>query len=127
MNSFFSNVVRGKDGFLYGKPRKKYERKHPYPEHVLRIKPLPREKSAIVILRRKGYRINMLSKIFGRSTSFIHRVLKRNISFGVLKPMDMRKMPDKTRKYYSKIRWNMLLKCWEKWEAWIFGEGEEPP
>ncbi|MGQ9624799.1 MAG: helix-turn-helix domain-containing protein [Candidatus Bathycorpusculaceae bacterium] len=129
MKSLWGNVkvVYDKCGrYVRGMPRKKYTRSHPYPEHISRFNPLPREKAAIVILRKKGYRIHELAKFLGRSTSFIHRVLSRNYLLG-LRRDDKRKMPCKTKKYWRFKRWAKLVALWEKWEMWILGEGDKPP
>jgi hypothetical protein len=126
MRSPFGNVVR-KDGLLFGKPRKKYTRQHPYPETINRFKPLPREKSAIVILRKHGYSINLISKALGRSRSYVYRTLRFNLNIGNLRYFDMRKLPNKTRKWSSRLRWKTLMELWQKWEAWMLGEGDKPP
>ena len=126
MRSPFGNVVR-KDGLLYGKPRKKYTRQHPYPETIIRVKPLPREKSAIILLRKHGYSINTISKALGRSYSYVYRTLRFNINIGNLRYFDMRKLPSKMRKWCSPRQWETLMSLWQKWEDWILGEGEKPP
>jgi len=115
------------DRLVYGCPRKSYTRTHPYPENITRINPIIREKAAIIMLRKKGYPINMLAKFLGRSTSYIHRTLRTAIMHLTLRSIDMRKLPSKARLYYSGIRWRKFQKFWTAWEKWIFGEGEKPP
>jgi len=127
LKSLFGNVVRGKDGLLYGKPRKTYIRNHPYPQNTMRIKPLQREKASIVMLRKLGYTINLISEKLGRSRSFIHRTLRFNLMLKNLPLIDMRKMPNKIRQRAKWIRWEKLTKLWPLWEAWILGKGEKPP
>ena len=118
-----SGHVTFKDGLVYGNPRKPYTRNHPYPENTFKHPPAKREKAAIVILRKKGNRIQHIAKFLGRSTSFVYRVLKRNR----IPIKDMRKMPNQTRLRCSKIRWKKLQRFFLSWESWILGEGERPP
>jgi len=127
MKSLSGNLVRGKDGLLYGKPRKKYVRTHPYPLNTMRIKPLKREKATIVMLRKLGYPINMIAKALGRSQSLIHRTLRFNILIKNLGSIDMRKLPNQARLRCSSIRWATLMSKWASWENWLYGNGEKPP
>lgn len=93
------------------------------PKH--RVKFLPREKTAYLMLRNKGYSISILSKVFGRSTSVIHKILK-NASY-VVRHLDLRKIPAGVR---SRIRFfsiRRLMRLRPQWEAFILGEGDEPP
>jgi hypothetical protein len=84
-----------KTGDLYQIPRKRYTRTHAYPATTTHFSALPREKSAIIKLRNFGYPIQHLAKVFGRSTSFIHKTLREARSFGLLKDTvyDKRKCP----------------------------------
>ena len=127
MKSRFGNLIRTRDGLLFGKPRKKYTRTHPYPKNTMRIKSIPREKAAIVILRKLGYPINMIARALGRSQSLIHRTLRFNIVIKNLTGIDMRKLPNQIRLRCCITRWNTLTRLWPAWEAWILGEGEKPP
>lgn len=127
MKCRFGNVRLRSDGCLYGVPRKSYTRKTPYPQHTIRVKVLPREKASIIMLRRHGYPINMISKFLGRSTSFIHRTLRTAILRFTLHNVDMRKLPTKIRLSTSTKRWINFKKYWRRWESFIFGESEEPP
>lgn len=102
------------------------------------VKRLPREAASCVILRRKGYSINTLSHLLGRSTSFIHRILKVNnltgysffgAGFTVSKSwhrLDKRKSTGRMRD--CTIPWAHLTReMWQKWEAFILGETDKPP
>lgn len=138
MRSPWGNVkivkVKYKDGGghveVVGYIRKQYTRTHPYPSHITRIRPLPREKAAIKILNRKGYRTQEIAKFLGRSTSFVFRALRQgpeNFNRFTHHFDDKRKMPHRTRLFGKGPRWNTLMKYWSLWEAWILGEGEKPP
>lgn len=127
MKSRFGNIRLSKDGCLYGAPRKRYTRKNPYPTSICRVAPDKREKAAIIKLRKHGYPVNMLSKFLGRSTSFIHRVIRTAIKRHTLHMVDMRKLPSQTRLSTSIKRWINLLKIWTGWKAWIKGDCDEPP
>ena len=115
------------DRLIYACPRKTYTRSHPYPETINRFAPLKNEKAAIIMLRRIGYPINMLSKALGRSTSYIHRTLRAAIMRLSLRPCDMRKLPGNTRIYLSGFRWRNLQKWIQIWEPFLLGETDRPP
>ena len=87
----------------------------------------PREAAAYVILRRQGVSVNQIATAFGRSRSIVHRILKRNVGYGVLKRFDLRKLPSYTRRLSAARTWNTMLWLLGGWEAWIFGEGDKPP
>lgn len=130
MRSLWGNVrvVHDKYGrYIIGYIPKKRTRKTPYPEHIIRINPLPREKAAIIKLRRLGHRINHIAKFLGRSTSYVYRVITTAQKRGILTHFDMRKMPNQMRRIASAQRWTTMLKLWQQWEAWILGEGDKPP
>jgi hypothetical protein len=93
----------------------------------MRIKPLPREKAAIILLRKHGYTMNQLSEAFGRSTSFIHRVLRNAIMLHSIHSSDLRKLPHKHKLFNSVRRWMNLYLQMPNWETWILGEEERPP
>jgi hypothetical protein len=88
---------------------------------------LQREKAAYIKLRRVGLSINQIAKAFGRSTSVIHRALKRVLSYKTLRRFDMRKLPRRARMLSASFRWSKMLKLLPAWEIWISGEGEKPP
>ena len=99
---------------------------------------LKREAATYIILRKKGYSINLLSKIFGRSTSMIHRILKKvgltgaTISgFGLVRyklwnPMDMRKSRV-YRNFNLQFLSHKMMQLFQKWLSFMDGEGEKPP
>jgi len=92
-----------------------------------RVPFLQREKAAYVKLRRVGLSINQIAKAFGRSTSVVHRTLKRVLAYKTLRRFDMRKLPRRARMLMASFRWSKMLKLLPQWEAWICGEEERPP
>ena len=89
---------------------------------------MPREKAAIVILRRKyGYSTNQLADAFTRSVSQVHRVLKVNQALGALHLKDLRRLPGRVKKLAAaRQRWQ--LRFWmPKWLQFILGAEVEPP
>jgi hypothetical protein len=116
-----------KDGCTYNLPRKQYTRTKPYPTGTMHIKPLQREKCAIIKLTKLGYSINQLSQALGRSTSYIQRVVKTAITRGLTHFLDKRKMVSTIRLATSSRRRAMLQKYLSLWEAFILGEGDKPP
>lgn len=86
-----------------------------------------REKSAYFSLRRLGYSINQIAAAFGRSTSVVHRALKKLLLQGVLRRVDIRKLPYKPRMLASSFRWARLLKLLSDWKLFAEGVGEKPP
>jgi hypothetical protein len=90
---------------------------------LIRIPKIPRESATYIILRRKGLSINLLSRTFGRSKSYIHRILK----FNGLTKKDLRKIPARVRRLAAQRNRFLMENLRQKWEMWIFGEGEEPP
>jgi hypothetical protein len=111
----------------------------PHKSFSVRIPRLKREAAAYIILRRKGYTINKLSEIFGRSTSFIHRILKAVGLAGsvetwigsgyclaktkVLNKLDQRKCL-RAKKYFWGKKYIALVNAWLDF---MDGEGERPP
>lgn len=93
----------------------------------IHIKALPREKSAVVKYRELGYSINHISKAFGRSTSWIHKVLKRAESLGILRHTSNRKQPRLCLLRTCRKRLFLALSYMKLWEGWILGEEGEPP
>ena len=90
---------------------------------------LQREKTAILFLRKnKGYSTNILAKVFGRSQSLIHRVLKFNVLIGNLAKVDMRSgIPDRVKKIGSASQLRRLQSFMVLWEPFLLGETSEPP
>jgi len=89
----------------------------------MRIPFMKREKATYIKLRRLGYSINIISKMFGRSRSVIHRVLKRN----GLTLKDLRKLPGRIKRLAASRQHRTMLKFFTAWEKWSLGEGERPP
>jgi len=94
---------------------------------VFRIPFCEREKAAYIKLRRKGLSINQIAAAFGRSTSCVFRTIKTAEAYKTLRRFDMRKLPYRARMRMCSFRWVRMLKLLHLWEAWICGEGEEPP
>jgi hypothetical protein len=89
----------------------------------MRIKIQKREAATYIILRRKGISINQLSLSFGRSTSFIFRVLKAaHVRF-----MDLRKLPTYVKSLGSLRSKKIMEKLVAAWEAFMLGETDKPP
>jgi hypothetical protein len=116
-----------KDNCPYARPRKQYTRTHPPVSGFFKFNPLPREKAAIIKLTNLGYPINQLSKVFGRSTSFIHKTVRTAITRKIAHFIDKRKLPAKTRLACSTKRWINLQKWIEIWMPFIMGEVDRPP
>jgi len=73
------------------------------------------------MLRRKGYSINIIASLVGRSTSFVYRILKKFLS------TDLRKLPRRTRLFQASKKRFLMLKYGSAWLNFIQGNGEEPP
>jgi len=126
------HAARAKDGCVYNKPRKAYTRTKPIKNGFLKIKTLPREKATIIKLTNFGYSINLLSEVFGRSRSYIHKCVRIAITRGLAHFIDKRKLPSSTRLRCSSIRRKNLTKYLPLWEDFIFGytindKGEKIP
>jgi hypothetical protein len=93
-----------------------------------RIPLVPREAAAIIKLRRNfRYTINVLAKVFGRSTSIIHRLLKFNTDLGALRKVDLRRIPTRVKKIGSARQEATLYRFLDAWVKWISSEEEKPP
>ena len=115
------------DECVYGFTRKQYTRTHAYPKGTVHVKPLTREKCAIVKLCKFGYSINQLSNALGRSTSYIARVIRTAITRGITHYLDKRKLPSQIRLATSSRRRKMLERYLPLWEAFMLGETDKPP
>lgn len=91
------------------------------------LRSLPREKAVIIKFRQFGYSINHIAAALGRSTSYIHHVLKKAQEFGVVRAFSNRKMPDMLRKLHSRRRQFLAYYWMRKWEGFLLGAEEEPP
>ena len=92
----------------------------------------PREKASILIMRARGCRIQHIATCTGRSTSVIHRILKKNEAFGHnldvwCRRLDMRKIPFRARMRSSINMFLKMLKLMSAWHSFILGEGDKPP
>jgi len=93
----------------------------------MRIQLLRREAPAMIKLRRLGYSISVIARALGRSTSLVHDRIRKAIELGVIRPVDLRKIPNQTRRISRSLQWTRLMKWMPLWEAWILGEVERPP
>lgn len=91
-----------------------------------------REKTSYLILRRKGLRIQHIAELFGRSTSVIHRALKKAQKHGYnldvwRRTLDMRKIPYLTRMRSCIYKRLTMWKLADLWHAFALGVGDKPP
>ena len=96
----------------------------------MRIPVSPREKTAYIRLRRFEYTINAIADAFGRSTSLVHRVLKKSKeAYGTafLKFNDLRKIPRRVRELHARFSPRALRRYIQRWETWILSEEGKPP
>ena len=89
----------------------------------MRIKRQKREAATYIMLRRKGVSINQISLSFGRSTSFVFRILKA----AHLRFMDLRKLPTYIKQLGSQRSKKIMDKLLRGWEQFILGEVDKPP
>lgn len=115
------------DRLIYAFPRKKYTWTHPPPTTKNRRNIDMREKAAVIKLTRHGYSINMLAKLFRRSTSFIHRIVRTSITRGINHFVDKRKLPNVTRLQTASARWRTIYNYWAGWVRFIKGVEAKPP
>lgn len=93
----------------------------------MRIRALPREKAAVIKLRRLGYSFSQIAGFLGRSTSFVNRAIQSAYRLRSLSRYDLRKLQADLRKRSARIRLFSIEKYRHAWESWIIGEGEKPP
>ena len=94
----------------------------------MRIKRQKREAAAYIMLRRKGVSINQISLSFGRSTSFIFRILKAvSLGSATWRFMDLRKLPTYVKQLGSQRSKKIMDKLLRGWEQFILGEVDKPP
>lgn len=96
-------------------------------EEGMRISLLKREAAAFIKLRRLGYSISAIAEAFGRSTSIVYKRIHKAIEYGIIRFLDLRKMPNQTRRTSKALQWKRLLQLLPLWESWILGQGEKPP
>jgi hypothetical protein len=92
-----------------------------------RVPVFPREKAAMVKLRRLGFSINMIARAFSRSTSLIKRTIDFNSFAGNLRRLDLRKLPAYVKHLSAARLWGTWLRLAARWVDWIAGSGERPP
>lgn len=94
----------------------------------MRIRWQPRERAAIVYLRKNHhYSINQLATFFGRSASLIHGILNFNRLIGNLPFLNLRKLPTQTKRLAAQ-RFRQTMEKWiQVWESFILGDVDEPP
>ena len=116
------------DGCVYAKARKKYTRTKPVKSGWHKFSPLPREKATITMFaHRFGYSTNLIAEFFGRSTSYVHRIVRTAITRGTARFIDKRISPNKTRLLAASNRRKMMEKYFPLWQAFLCGEEAEPP
>ena len=94
----------------------------------MRIKRQKREAATYIMLRRKGISINQISLSFGRSTSFIFRILKAvSLGSATCRFMDLRKLPTYIKQLGSQRSKKIMDKLLRGWEQFILGEVDKPP
>jgi hypothetical protein len=94
----------------------------------MRIRWMPREKAALIIMRRKfGYSINTLAEAFNRSVSLIHKTLRFNHALGALNLKDLRRLPSKIKKIATRRMRRQLAFYMPQWTMFILGEADKPP
>lgn len=105
----------------------------------MRVSRLPREAAGYVMLRRRGYSINNLAAIFGRSTSMIYRILKNNglagtkisgagfVRYKLLNAYDMRKSGALHKDLKGLFSGLYMVNLFQAWADFMAGEGERPP
>jgi hypothetical protein len=106
---------------------------------MIRVPRLKREACTYIMLRRKGYSINKLAKIFGRSTSMIHRILKTAGLTGYtiiggpydrrksLHRLDMRKSGGIIASVEDLFRSKRTIKTFQGWLAFMEASEDKPP
>jgi len=94
---------------------------------MMRIPVSGRERATYIKLRQKGYTINCLAQAFGRSTSIIHRILKKAWKLGVGWNHDLRKIQRYVREQHARWSPRTLKKYLHAWETFILSEDGEPP
>lgn len=99
-----------------------------YKQRRHRVKYDLREKECYIRLSRLGYSINIIAKLFKRSTSAVHRRLSRSVFYiekaGVL---DLRKLPRQVREKAAHINHKTLLRLGRAWLMYAIGQEDKPP
>jgi hypothetical protein len=140
VNSLSGHVTKTKDGLTYGKARGSYysaqhgyfllpKRENRYSRYTLtNKKTAPRERAAIIMLRKKGYTYNQLATAFERSTSYIYQVCRTAMNRGTLPYRNYKTgLTHMAKIITSGRRIGMLLLRFSGWLSFIKGEVEKPP
>jgi len=93
----------------------------------MRIPIFNREASAYIKLRRLGYSISVIARVFRRSASVVYRRIRKALERGILTWKDLRKIPNHVRRISRTMQWTRMISWLPRWEQWILGEGEKPP
>lgn len=101
--------------------------KYAHGNKAFRVPFMQREKSAYLILRRKGVSYNQIADCFGRSVSVVFRAIRKVRAFAGLRREDLRKLPRRRREFNASKSHFFMVKLRSAWEAWVCGEGERPP
>jgi len=125
-NCSFGHVTHGKDGLVYGKPRKKSENRSIRYSATNR-KAAPRERAAIIMLRNKGYTYNQLASAFERSTNYIYKIIRTAMNRGAVAYRDYRENPHLVKMQTCLNRIGTLLFRFNQWTAFIEGLEDKPP
>jgi hypothetical protein len=128
MKSLSGHIHRNHNGLLFGKPRP-LKRENNYSRvSTTNRKSAPRERTAIIMLRRKGYTYNQLSTAFERSTSYIYKTCRAAITRGTLPYRNFKVgVPFKTKLYCCGKRLGTLLFHFRSWLLFIEGTTDKPP
>lgn len=93
----------------------------------MRIPRLRREAALVLQFRKHQYSISAIAKFLGRSTSFIHRILKFNETLGFPAINLKRKIPAQIRRLAKQRMEDNLTRYGEAWIAWLLNEDGKPP
>lgn len=93
----------------------------------MRIAISGRESATYIKLRRMGYSISIIAQAFGRSTSAVHKRIRRAIQYGLIHYRDLRKIPNQTRRLGRARQHRDIMRTLSFWEQWILSDGDDPP
>jgi len=94
----------------------------------MRLKYHKNERAAILFFRKNlGYTLSAISKVFGRSTSLVHHIIKFNQLIGNLAHLDLRKIPNQLRLRTAQKHRLSMERIIALWLPFVFGEVDKPP
>ena len=93
----------------------------------MRVPYLCRERQAYIKIRRLGVSINQIATVFGRSTSAIHRIIKKAEENKVIERRDNRKNASICRRRICSSNNQKLRRLLNAWVNWITEQVEKPP